>query len=81
MGNEACAAEDSFSLGLLLFPHYTRPQEFEGAAIPEVLTGGDHAKVAKWRRGEAERRTRERRPDLWVAYQRKGPQKGPDSKG
>jgi tRNA (guanine37-N1)-methyltransferase len=81
MGKEASAAEESFSHGLLEYPHYTRPQEFEGAAIPEVLTGGDHAKVAKWRRGEAERRTRERRPDLWVAYQRKGPQKGPDSKG
>jgi tRNA (guanine37-N1)-methyltransferase len=81
MGKEASAAEESFSHGLLEYPHYTRPQEFEGRAIPDVLTAGDHARVAQWRRGEAERRTRERRPDLWAAYQRKGPQKGPDSKG
>ena len=69
MGKEASAAEESFAQGLLEYPQYTRPQVFEGRAIPEVLTSGDHAKVAAWRRAEAERLTRERRPDLWAAYQ------------
>jgi len=69
MGKEASAADESFSQGLLEYPQYTRPQEFEGRTIPEVLTSGDHAKVASWRRAEAERLTRERRPDLWAAYQ------------
>ena len=69
MGQEASADEESFSQGLLEYPQYTRPQLFEGRGIPEVLTSGDHAKVAAWRRAEAERLTRERRPDLWEAYQ------------
>jgi tRNA (guanine37-N1)-methyltransferase len=68
MGQMASADEESFSQGLLEYPQYTRPQEFEGRGIPEVLTSGDHAKVAAWRRSEAERLTRERRPDLWEAY-------------
>jgi tRNA (guanine37-N1)-methyltransferase len=68
MGKEASGAEESFSAGLLEYPHYTRPQLFEGFGIPEVLTGGDHAKVAAFREAEAERLTRERRPDLWAAY-------------
>jgi tRNA (guanine37-N1)-methyltransferase len=68
MGKEASAAEESFADGLLEYPQYTRPPVFEGAPIPEVLTSGDHAKVADWRRAEAERLTRERRPDLWTAY-------------
>jgi tRNA (guanine37-N1)-methyltransferase len=68
MGHEGSAAEESFSDGLLEYPHYTRPQTFEGLGIPEVLTSGDHGKVAAWRRAEAERLTRERRPDLWAAY-------------
>ena len=67
MGKEASGAEESFADGLLEYPQYTRPQVFEGRAIPEVLTSGDHAKVAAWRRAEAERLTRERRPDLWAA--------------
>ena len=69
MGKEASAAEESFAEGLLEYPQYTRPPVFEGAPIPEVLTSGDHAKVAAWRRAEAERLTKERRPDLWAAYQ------------
>src|SRR5712691_12393633 len=68
MGKEASAAEESFTHGLLEYPHYTRPQLWEGRAIPDVLTSGDHAKVAAWRRAEAERLTRERRPDLWAAH-------------
>ena len=69
MGKEASGVEESFSDGLLEYPQYTRPALFEGLAIPEVLTSGDHGKVAKWRQSEAERLTRERRPDLWAAYQ------------
>jgi tRNA (guanine37-N1)-methyltransferase len=77
MGKEASAAEESFAAGLLEYPQYTRPQVFEGRAIPEVLTSGDHAKVAAWRRAEAERLTRERRPDLWAAHLAGGtPKKG-----
>jgi tRNA (guanine37-N1)-methyltransferase len=70
VGKEASLAEESFAHGLLEYPQYTRPAVFEGRAIPEVLTGGDHAKVAAWRRAEAERLTRERRPDLWEKYQK-----------
>jgi tRNA (guanine37-N1)-methyltransferase len=69
MGAEASGACESFTDGLLEYPQYTRPNTFEGREIPVVLTGGDHAKVAAWRRAEAERLTRERRPDLWQAYQ------------
>lgn len=69
MGQMASADEESFSQGLLEYPQYTRPQLFEGRGIPEVLTSGDHAKIAAWRRAEAERLTRERRPDLWKLYQ------------
>jgi tRNA (guanine37-N1)-methyltransferase len=69
MGKEASGAEESFSAGLLEYPQYTRPAVFEGAPIPEILTGGDHGKVAAWRQAEAERLTRERRPDLWETYE------------
>jgi tRNA (guanine37-N1)-methyltransferase len=65
MGKDGSADEESFSEGLLEYPHYTRPQEFEGRPIPDVLVSGDHARVAKWRREASERLTRERRPDLW----------------
>ena len=68
MGKEASLAEESFSQNLLEYPQYTRPQLWEGRSIPAVLTGGDHAKVAAWRRAEAERLTRARRPDLWAAH-------------
>ena len=64
MGKEESGAEESFERGLLEYPHYTRPREWEGRAIPDVLLSGDHAKIAAWRRAEAERITRERRPDL-----------------
>jgi tRNA (guanine37-N1)-methyltransferase len=64
MGKEASGAEESFENGLLEYPHYTRPRTWEGRAIPEVLLGGDHARIATWRRAQAERATRERRPDL-----------------
>jgi tRNA (guanine37-N1)-methyltransferase len=66
MGKAESAAEESFSSPLLEYPQYTRPQSFEGRAIPEILTSGDHAKVAAWRKAEAEALTRARRPDLWA---------------
>ena len=68
MGSQASGEEESFTHGLLEYPQYTRPQLWEGLSIPDVLTSGDHTKVAAWRRAEAERLTRERRPDLWAAY-------------
>jgi tRNA (guanine37-N1)-methyltransferase len=64
MGKEASGQEESFEDGRLEYPHYTRPREWEGRAIPDVLLAGDHARIAAWRRAEAERITRERRPDL-----------------
>jgi tRNA (guanine37-N1)-methyltransferase len=68
MGAPASGTEESFTDGLLEYPHYTRPQVWEGRPIPEILTSGDHAKVAAWRQAEAEKLTRERRPDLWKAF-------------
>ncbi|HEY8580656.1 MAG TPA: tRNA (guanosine(37)-N1)-methyltransferase TrmD [Beijerinckiaceae bacterium] len=64
MGKLESGAEESFEGGLLEYPQYTRPRSFEGREIPEVLLSGDHARIAAWRRAEAERLTRERRPDL-----------------
>ena len=68
LGNEASIEEESFSRGLLEHPHYTRPQVWEGREIPEILLSGHHAKIAEWRLSQAERLTKERRPDLWRAY-------------
>ena len=68
MGNQHSGTEESFEGGLLEHPQYTRPQLFEERAIPEVLLSGNHARIAAWRRAEAEKLTRERRPDLWAAY-------------
>ena len=65
MGNDASAADESFSDGLLEYPQYTRPAEFRGWEVPEVLRSGDHAVVARWRRAQAIRRTLARRPDLF----------------
>ena len=67
MGAADSAAEESFSHRLLEYPHYTRPAEWQGRRVPDVLLSGDHAAVAAWRRAEAERVTAERRPDLAAA--------------
>ena len=75
IGKEASHVEESFEAGLLEYPHYTRPQEFEGRPIPEVLTSGHHAKVAAWRREQAEKITRKRRPDLWARHRGETPKK------
>ncbi len=64
LGNAASAADDSFGDGLLEAPAYTRPPEWEGLAVPEVLRSGDHGAIARWRREQSLARTRKRRPDL-----------------
>ena len=72
LGNAASTVEESHSPesgGLLEYPHYTRPPEFRGMRVPEVLQGGNHAEIARWRREQAEARTRERRPDLWERHE------------
>jgi len=72
LGNEASTIDESHSPetgGLLEYPHYTRPADFRGATVPEVLTGGNHAAIARWRREQAIARTRERRPDLLQAFE------------
>ena len=68
LGDDASSCEESHSEGLLEYPQYTRPEEFRGMRVPEILLSGDHGRTAKWRRAEAERLTRERRPDLWEKY-------------
>ena len=65
LGNVGTLAEESFASGLLEYPHYTRPRDFEGHTIPDVLLSGDHEKIDKWRREQAEEFTKTRRPDLW----------------
>ncbi|HSG95376.1 MAG TPA: tRNA (guanosine(37)-N1)-methyltransferase TrmD [Afifellaceae bacterium] len=72
MGAAESAVDESFEGGLLEYPHYTRPQEWEGRTIPEVLTSGHHKQIAEWRRGEAERLTKRRRPDLWAVLKKPG---------
>jgi tRNA (guanine37-N1)-methyltransferase len=67
MGKAESGTDESFSVGLLEYPQYTRPQAFESRPIPDILLSGDHAKVAAWRKAEAEALTRTRRPDLWAA--------------
>lgn len=69
LGNAASTEEESFSDGLLEHPQYTRPAEWRGRAIPEVLLSGNHAKIAAWRRAQSEAITQERRPDLWQAHE------------
>jgi tRNA (guanine37-N1)-methyltransferase len=70
LGDEASSVDESFAEGLLEYPQYTRPQRFEEQSIPDVLTNGNHKEIAKWRRTEAERLTRSRRPDLWSLYEK-----------
>jgi tRNA (guanine37-N1)-methyltransferase len=72
VGAAASLAEESFEQGLLEYPHYTRPRTWEGRAIPDILLSGDHKKIADWRRTEAERLTRERRPHLWARNPEEG---------
>ena len=68
MGAAESAVEESFSAGLLEYPHYTRPAEWQGRRVPDVLLSGHHGAVAAWRQAESEQITRERRPDLWAPH-------------
>ncbi len=68
LGDDASSEDESHSSGLLEYPQYTRPPEYRGLAVPEVLLSGDHGRIRRWRQAEAERLTRERRPDLWEKY-------------
>jgi tRNA (guanine37-N1)-methyltransferase len=68
IGDAATLDEESFQRGLLEYPHYTRPQEWQGHSVPDVLLSGHHENIRRWRMEEAERATRERRPDLWERY-------------
>ena len=68
LGDDESALEESHSMGLLEYPQYTRPVEFRGCRVPEVLLSGDHGRIAAFRKSEAEKVTRERRPDLWKKY-------------
>ena len=70
LGATASTEEESFSQGLLEYPHFTRPQMFEGQAIPDVLTGGNHSEISKWRQAQSESLTKARRPDLWSLYEK-----------
>ncbi|MCD4700104.1 MAG: tRNA (guanosine(37)-N1)-methyltransferase TrmD [Phycisphaerae bacterium] len=71
LGGSESTTEESFSMGLLEYPQYTRPREFRGMDVPEVLLNGDHAKIEAWRVEQSGRRTRRRRPDLWEKYKKK----------
>jgi tRNA (guanine37-N1)-methyltransferase len=71
IGKDAVHAEESFSAGLLEYPHYTRPAVWQGLSVPEVLVSGHHANVREWRLKQAEEITKNRRPDLWEKYKRK----------
>ena len=70
LGDAASPTEESFSAGLLEYPQFTRPQEVEGLAIPEVLNNGNHKEIAKWRLAQAQGLTKARRPDLWTLYEK-----------
>lgn len=69
VGTPESLVQESHSAGLLEHPHYTRPAEFRGMAVPDVLRSGDHGAIARWRAEQQQQRTRERRPDLWAAWQ------------
>ncbi|HJT06476.1 MAG TPA: tRNA (guanosine(37)-N1)-methyltransferase TrmD, partial [Stellaceae bacterium] len=70
LGNAASPDDESFARGLLEYPQYTQPTEFEGRRIPAVLSSGHHGEITRWRREQAEILTKERRPDLWALYER-----------
>lgn len=81
IGKEESVEEESFSDGLLEYPQYTRPREFRGLSVPEILLNGDHEKIRLWRAEQAKERTRQRRPDLWAAYVKRHNDKDPRDAG
>lgn len=74
LGKDESVHEESFSMGLLEYPQYTRPREFRGMKVPEILLSGDHGKIAEWRLEQAKMRTMTRRPDVWDAWRKKNPE-------
>src|ERR1700742_380894 len=70
LGDQASTEEESFGQGLLEYPHFTRPQDFEGRPVPDVLAGVNHKEILNWRRSQAEALTKARRPDLWTLYEK-----------
>src|SRR6201996_5735132 len=70
LGDQASTEDESFAGHLLEYPHFTRPQDFEGVTIPDVLTSGNHKEISKWRQAQAEALTKARRPDLWTLYEK-----------
>jgi tRNA (guanine37-N1)-methyltransferase len=74
LGKDESSHDESFSAGLLEYPQYTRPREYRGMMVPEVLLNGHHAQIVKWRLQESQRRTQERRPDLWEKYKKSHPE-------
>jgi tRNA (guanine37-N1)-methyltransferase len=76
VGDAGSLAEESFAHGLLEYPHYTRPQDWAGRTVPEVLASGNHGKIKAWRLAQAEEITRQRRPDLWARYAAQRTKKG-----
>jgi len=78
MGSDLSHEEESFEAGLLEYPHFTRPQEWEGRTVPEVLLSGHHANIRAWRREQAKAVTKDRRPDLWEKYAANTGQTGRD---
>ena len=71
VGDDASLAEESFEQNLLEYPHYTRPRQWRGRTVPEVLLCGHHEKIKAWRKTQAEEMTKQRRPDLWARYMKK----------
>jgi len=78
MGSDGSGIEESFEAGLLEYPHYTRPAEWQGRAVPEILLSGHHGNIRAWRREQAEAVTKQRRPDLWKAYAARSEKSGRD---
>ncbi|MHC4295576.1 MAG: tRNA (guanosine(37)-N1)-methyltransferase TrmD [Planctomycetota bacterium] len=81
LGKDESTHEESFAAGLLEYPQYTRPQDFRGMTVPEVLLSGDHAKIAAWRMEQARQRTKRRRPDLWKLLEKDDSERDDDSPG
>jgi tRNA (guanine37-N1)-methyltransferase len=81
VGEPESIREESFSMGLLEYPQYTRPRKFRGLGVPDVLLSGDHAKITRWRLEQAQERTRLRRPDLWEEFCRRQEKPLGDSQG
>ena len=69
LGAESGAEDETFADGLLEYPQYTRPREFRGMSVPDILLSGNHAAIAKWRQAQRQQRTQDRRPDLWRAFE------------